>query len=398
MIGFTLTEEQHLLQRTARDFARTSMAPALRAVRGQTGADRWAMVEPVFRKGAALGFPRMMLPEAAGGLGHSAIDLCVVMEELAAGGDVAMAADLFNLTATVPLVLHRGGTAEQHARLLPPLVSDRGFLVAGAQSEPDVGGAELMYMGEDARLGPRTLAQPVDGGYVLRGRKSAFVTNAGQAEGFLIMARTALDRPVSQTLTMFWVERDTPGLTVGPSTKLIGWKTSGHAPLFLDDVFVPERNRIGAEGGAGMLFAQVPEMAVGLAACFVGLARATYDYALAYARERVSHGRPIIEHQTVGLKLADMAVDLQAARLLAWDAAAACATDPMQAATVKAPAAKTQAVQAAIRNAERCVQIMGGYGVTEEYEAGRMLVDAWIGYACDFTGDVLRLGMVPFLQ
>ncbi len=93
-----------------------------------------------------------------------------------------------------------------------------------------------------------------------------------------------------------------------------------------------------------------------------------------------------------------MAVDLQAARLMVWDAALAVATDPMAAATIKGPAAKTMAVDVAIKNAERAVQILGGYGVTKEYQAGNFLNDAWIGYSCDFTRDMLRLGMVPFLK
>jgi alkylation response protein AidB-like acyl-CoA dehydrogenase len=146
-----------------------------------------------------------------------------------------------------------------------------------------------------------------------------------------------------------------------------------------------------------MLLGAVAEMPVGLAACYVGLARAAYEYARTYAGQRVSWGRPIIEHQAVALKLADMYVDTQAARLMVWDAAHACETAPMAAGTVKAPAAKTFAVDVAIRNAQRCVEILGGYGVTKEYRAGKFLNDAMVGYACDFTRDLLRMGMVAFI-
>ncbi len=141
----------------------------------------------------------------------------------------------------------------------------------------------------------------------------------------------------------------------------------------------------------------IPEMPICLAAGFVGLARAAYEYALDYAKTRKSGGKRIIEHQAVALKLADMAVNVQTARLMVWDAAWAVEHDPMAAGTVKGPAAKTHAVDMAIRNAELAVQVLGGYGVASEYDAGRFLQDAWVGYACDFTRDVLRLGMVPFL-
>jgi alkylation response protein AidB-like acyl-CoA dehydrogenase len=395
MIGFTLTAEQLLLQKTARAFAADRVAPVAHAVR-HGKADK-AAVQALFHEGAALGFQKLLLPESAGGLGLSAVDACILLEELGAA-DVGIAGDLFALTMTVPLLILRGGNAEQHARLLPPFLSGQGVVVAGAQSEPNVGGSEIMSPSPDPARGPRTFAKRDGQDYVLNGQKSAFITNAGAAQGFVVMARTDLGKPVGESLTAFWIPRDTPGVTVGPSTALIGWKASSHAPLYLSDVRVPEHNRIGAEGQAGMLFAQLPEMPICLAACFVGLARAAYDKALDYAKSRSSHGVPIIEHQTVALRLADMAVDIQAARLMVWDAAAACADNWFEAATLKGPAAKTVAVDAAIRNAERLVQIMGGYGVTEEYGAGAMLNDAWIGWACDFTRDVLRLGMVPFLQ
>jgi alkylation response protein AidB-like acyl-CoA dehydrogenase len=398
MVNLSLSESQLALQRAARGFADGTIRPAVRALKSVPDApDRWALVEPVFRAGAALGFTRMLLPAEDGGVGLSCLEACLVMEELAAA-DIAIAADCFSLTATVPLMLSRGGTPAQRSRLLPRFVADRGFLAAGAQSEPDVGGSELMYQGEDTKIGPRTLARRVEGGYLLNGRKSAFITNAGHAEGFFILARTSLEQPVSRTLSVFFIPAGTPGLSVGRDTELIGWSSSSHAPVYLDDVFVPEEDRIGAEGQAGMLFGMVPEMPACLAACFVGLARAAYDYALDYARNRVSNGRPILEHQSVALKLADMAVEVQSARLMVWDAAHAAAADPMQAACLKGPAAKTFAVDAAIRNAERAVQVLGGYGVARDYDAGAMLADAWVGYSCDFTRDVLRLGMVPFLQ
>ena len=137
-------------------------------------------------------------------------------------------------------------------------------------------------------------------------------------------------------------------------------------------------------------------MAVGLAAAFVGLARAAFEQALAYSGERVSWGVPIRRHQAVGLKLADAAVDLQTARLLVWDAAAAVDRgDP--AAGWKVAAAKTHAVDVAIANAERAVQVHGGAGVSRGVGPEKLLRDAWTGYSCDFTRDVLRLNITEML-
>jgi alkylation response protein AidB-like acyl-CoA dehydrogenase len=270
-------------------------------------------------------------------------------------------------------------------------------VLAGAQSEPNVAGSELFCPTPDPKLGMRTVATRVDGGYVLRGQKSAFVTNGGIAERYFILARTALDRPMHETLSVFYVPADAPGFATGRRTELIGWKTSHHAELTFDDVRLDEGRRIGPEGGGGRILGMVPEMPIGLAACFVGLARAAYDCALEYSKRRRSWGMPLAQHQTVGVKLADMYCDLHSARLMVWDAALACETAPMEAAFLKAPAAKSHAVEVAIRNAQRCVEILGAYGVAAEYPAGRFLNDAWVGYSCDFTREVLRLGIAAAL-
>lgn len=397
MIAFEPTDEQRLLQQTARGFAERSIAPLVRRVRRDGSPDDpWPWVRPVFAEGVASGFTRLLVPEARGGLGGTCLDAVLLLEELGAA-DVGVAADYFSLTMTMPLLMLRGGTDAQIDRFLHSFLAAPDMVLAGAQSEPDVAGSELMTAGPDRAFGPRLRAWRDGDSHVLSGAKSAFITNAGAASSFFILARTAPDRPVSEGLTIFHVPASAAGLRVGRRTELIGWPLSTHAELLFDDVRVPDEDRVGPEGGAAMLFGQVPEMPVCLAACFVGHARVAYETALAYARDRRSTGLPLIEHQAVALKLADMAIALQSARLMVWDAARACETDPMAAAMLKAPAAKTKAVDAAIACAEGCMKIMGGYGVTREYEAGRYLNDAWVGYACDFTRDILHLGIARFL-
>jgi alkylation response protein AidB-like acyl-CoA dehydrogenase len=291
----------------------------------------------------------------------------------------------------------RNATAAQKVEWLDPVRRGVPVLFSGALSEPDRAGSDLFYPHPDPRVGVQTTARQDGDHWRLDGAKSAFVTNAGVADAYFVMARTAFDAPPAQSLTMFRVPSDTEGLSFGPPTRLSGWHTATHAELFLDGVRVDDDAVVGAVGEAGRVFASSPEIAICLAACFVGLARAAYEYAVEYAEQRRSWGVPIREHQTVALRLAEAAVDVQTARLAVWDAALAAEADPLAAAMRKAPAAKVVAVDAAIRNARRAVEVLGGYGVTSEYRAARYLSDAWVGWSCDFTRDLLLLGLAQAL-
>lgn len=405
MIGFTPSPEQRMLRDTAARFAADHIAPLVeRAKREGAPADPWEWVRPAFQAGAELGLTRIFLPVEQGGMGGACIDACIAFEELGAV-DVGVASDYFSLTACMPLLAMRAGGSAA-AKFVADFAAAPAMVLAGAQSEPNVAGSELLMAGDDAAHGPKLSARRVGGsggdgaeaGWVLRGSKSAFVTNAGAAEHFFIIARTAPDRPVMHGLSIFVVPAATPGLRVGKKTRLIGWPLTTHAELHFDDVALPAEALLGQEGGAAMAFGLVPEMPVCLAACFVGLARAAFHHARDYAEQRRSTGQPIARHQAVALKLAEMAINVETARLHVWSAADACATDPMAAAMLKAPMAKATAVDMAIRNAELAVQVLGGYGVTTEYDAGRYLADAWIGWSCDFTRDVLHLGIAQALS
>jgi acyl-CoA dehydrogenase len=396
MIGFTLSDEQTELRRTARAFADREVRPLASRLYQAREEASWDEVRPVYERGVETGFTRLLVPEEHGGLGGSALDLCIVLEEIGAA-DVGIAGDLFSLNATMPLMPLRSGSPAQVEDFMARFMGSP-MVIAGAQSEPNTGGSELMSAGPDAALGPKMPARRDGDSYVLEGEKSAFITNAGIADTFFILARTDPDKPVMEGLSIFEVPRDAPGLEVSRKTELIGWHASNHASVRFEGVLVSEEQRYGPEGSAAMTFASMPEMPVCLAACFVGLARQAFDEALAYARERRVGGKPIAEHQAVALKLAEMEVQTRTARLLVWDAACACETDPMAAGTTKAPIAKTAAVDAAIHNASRATEILGGYGVTREYGIGRYLNDAWVGYACDFTRDVQRIGLLPWLK
>lgn len=398
MIDFSLTQEQQTLQKTARDFAQSKIKPIVKMLDESNDPTLvpWDLCKGVFHKGADLGFTSLLLPQEYGGMGRKCIDLVLLQEELGVA-DVGIASNYFNLTAAMALLIAKAGTEEQRRQILSQVSSGEPLLFSAAESEPSVAGSDIFCPTPDPKIGMKTFAQRDGDTYVLNGTKSALVANAGIADAYFIMARTDLDKPMRESMSMFYVPADTPGLKSGKKTEMIGWKTCHHAEIYLDNVRVPTENLIGQEGQAGAILMLLPEMYIGLAASYVGLARAAYEYALDYAKHRVSWGRPLIEHQAVALKLTDMMVDTQAARLMVWDAAHAADTDPQLAVTVKGPAAKTFAVDVAIKNAQKAVEILGGYGITKEYQAGKFLNDAWIGYSCGFSRDILRLNLVNFM-
>jgi len=399
MIDFELSDEQRMYQDTARSFARERLRPIADAIRARDTARQtpWDLFRPVFAEAAGLGFTKLLIPEQYGGVGGSCLDNVLVMEEFGAA-DVGLAASFLGVSATAPMLILRGANDAQKQRWLSEITSRDDFVLASASSEPNVAGADSFSPDPNPAIGLKTLARRQGDRYVLHGTKAGFATNAGAASAYFIMARTDPTQPAFTSTSLFYVPADTPGLTVGKKTELIGWKTAMHAEVYLDQVRVPVENRIGEEGAnMGLFFMHVlPYLASGLAAAYVGLARAAFEYAFDYAHERVSWGKPIVEHQAVALKLADMLADIEAARLLVWKLAWAADRGDPEAAGMLSPIAKTTAVDTAIRNTERAMKILGGYGVASEYEVGRMHADAWVGDSCDGTHDLLRLSTVNF--
>ncbi|MBN3922051.1 acyl-CoA dehydrogenase family protein [Nostoc sp. NMS4] len=398
MIDFSLTQEQQILQTQARDFAQNEIQPVVRIIEESNNPEiePWEFCQKLFHKGSQLGFTSLMLPEELGGLGRKCIDLAIVLEEIGAV-DVSIACSYFNVTAAMSLFIAKVGTTEQQKRILSFVNSEKPHLFSAVESESNVATSDVFCPIQDPNIGIKTTAVRDRDVYILNGRKSSLITNAGIADAYFIIARTAMDKPLRESLSLFYVEADTPGIKFSKKTQLIGWNASHHAEIYLDNVPVPVENMIGQEGEAAKLLMLCPEFSIGVAASYVGLARAAYEYALNYAKQRISWGRPIIEHQAVALKLVEMMINTQAARLMVWDAAQQAETSPQLATTVKAPAAETFAVDVAIKNAQTAFEILGGYGATKESLAGKFLADANIGYSYDFTREVFRLGIVNFL-
>ncbi|MFN3258676.1 MAG: acyl-CoA dehydrogenase family protein [Ilumatobacter sp.] len=391
-----LTDEQLDMRRTVRRFATERVAPLAEAADRADGHLARQDFADIMSEAASFGLTSLMLPGAFGGADGSTVDNVVVQEELGAV-DVGIAGAL-NLVMTIPNMIAVGGTAEQQSTWLTRFATaERGHVLAGALNEPDVAGSELFCPVDDASLGLRTTATRTDAGYRIDGAKAGWVSNGGVADTYLVFARTAFDAPAAATTSAFLVPADSPGVQLGSRSEMLGMRTTWHAEVVFDGVEVPESHRVGEEGrGLELMGAASAGMAVGLASGFVGLARSALAASIAYADERRSWGKPIRQHQAVSLKLGDMAVELETARLLVHHAAVAVDRgDPSS--MWRVPAAKTHAVDVAIACAERAVQIHGAMGVARGVGPEKWLRDAWTGYACDFTRDVLRLQIADTL-
>ncbi|MFN3590756.1 MAG: acyl-CoA dehydrogenase family protein, partial [Thermaurantiacus sp.] len=272
MPSFALSDEQRQLQETARAFAAGEIAPlaerirAERRTKGDAAAPAWEHVAPVFRAAAGLGFLRLLIPEAHGGLGGTVFDHALVMEEFGAA-DHGIAASWFNVSTTAPVILEAGGSDAQKARWLGEIAAADDYVLASASSEPDVAGGDSFYPGNDPRIGLSARAVRDGEHWVLRGRKSGFSTNAGAARLYFVMARTALDGPARETTSMFLVPAGTPGLAMGSQTRLIGWDGAMQGEVILEDVRIPADHLVGGEGGNQALFFMkaLPVIACGLA-------------------------------------------------------------------------------------------------------------------------------------
>lgn len=248
--------------------------------------------DALLRAAAQVGLPGLLLPEQHGGAGRSCLDNALVQEEL--GAVDAGVAGALSLTMSVPSMLLAAGGPEQLARWVPRLLAEAPLVLAGALSESDVAGSDLFDPMADPSHGIRTWATRDGDGWIISGEKSGWVTNGGLAGVYLVFARTSSDGPAATTTTAFWVEADAPGLSVGARSELLGLRSAAHAPVHLDAVRVPDSDRIGGVGqGLVLMQTTTPGMAVGLAATFVGVARAALDVALDWSQQRRSWGQSI---------------------------------------------------------------------------------------------------------
>jgi acyl-CoA dehydrogenase len=369
-----LTDEQLEIQRLCREFAAREIRPISLAVDEADVEVPWGL----WRKAAGLGLTSFMLPAEYGGAGMTdCLTSCIVQEELSHGcagiGNLVTSNGFF---AEPVLVL---GDEEQKQRWLGPLAGDDPPLTALAITEPQ--------SGSDA-ASIRTRAKRVDGGYMLSGQK-AWISNGGFARFYVVFA-TVEPGSGHRGITAFLLQDDDPGLRCGPPIRKMGQRAIPNAELFLDDVQVSSERRLGDEGqGFTGLMQTFDRSRVTLAASATGLARAALEFAVQYAKERTQFGKPIAEHQAVAFRLADMALRVDASRLLTWRAARLL--DDGQRATTEAAMAKLHASETAMWCTWAAVQTLGGWGYSREYPVEKWMRDAKLEEIEEGTSDIQRL-------
>jgi short/branched chain acyl-CoA dehydrogenase len=369
-MDFDLPDDHELLRRTVRDFAENEVAPVAEEL-DRTKAFPYAIV----RQLGDLGLMGIPFPEEYGGAGADSLAYAIAVEELTRiDSSVAITLCAHTSLGTQPIYLF--GTEEQKREWLPELTSGR-MLGAFGLTEPEAG--------SDAG-NVRTRAQLDDGEWVIDGAKQ-FITNAGtDISGVVcITARTGGDE-----ISNLIVANGTPGYEQGAPYRKMGWNASDTRPLSFDGCRVPEENLLGRRGDGFKQFLRVLDIGrIGVAAMGVGLAQGALDQALAYAKERKAFGKPISKYQLIQAKLADMATEIEAARLLTYKAARL--KDANRNFTLTAAQAKLKTGRLAVRCAEEAVQIHGGYGYIEEYPVCRMYRDAKILTIGEGTDEVQQM-------
>jgi len=367
-----LTEEQELAQRTAHKFAREKVLPRAREIDEQGRVPRELIAEM-----ASLGFLGIYVPESYGGAGLDALSYALVSEEInraCASTGVVMSS---HVSLAVDPLLHYG-TDAQKDRFLRPLASGE-RLGCFALSEP-ASGSDAAAM--------RTSARREGDAWVLNGTKN-FITNGASGDIAIVFAQTDA-KSRHHGIAAFVVERGTPGFTVGKLEHKLGIRGSDTAQLVFQDCRVPAANLLGDVGqGFKIALSTLDGGRISIAAQAVGIARACLEDSLAYAKEREAFGKKIVEFQAIQWKLADMATEIDAARLLVWRAATL--KDRGEDHILAAAQAKLFASDVAVRAARECVQIFGGYGYLTDFPAERHYRDAKITEIYEGTSEIMNL-------
>jgi alkylation response protein AidB-like acyl-CoA dehydrogenase len=372
MIDFTLSDDQQAMRDLAHTFAEQEIRPVA-ADLDEREEFPWELVE----KAGTLGLTSYAFPESLGGLGVTdELTHCIISEELAWGcAGVATVLGGTHL-ASIPILL--AATREQQERLLKPVVERNGL--AGLALTEASAGSDVAAM--------TTTARREGDHYRLNGAKR-FISNGGIADLYVVFAAT--DRAKGHRgISAFIVPGDTPGLSGGRKEKKLGIRCSHTGEVLLDDVRVPVENRIGEEGSGFKLAMTTLDHSRPMVAAFaVGIARAAYEYARAYALERVQFGKPIAENQAIQFMLADMATEIEAARLMTWWAARA--TETGRPFLYESSMAKNFASDVAMKVTTDAVQIFGGYGYIREYPVEKLFRDAKITQIYEGTNQIQKM-------
>ncbi|MFT7517973.1 MAG: acyl-CoA dehydrogenase [Kiritimatiellia bacterium] len=371
MIGFGLTEDQQQYQDLAHQFAKDVIRPAS-AEHDRTAAYPWE----VLRQAHDMGMLNIHVEERFGGLELGSLDGCIMAEELSWGCSGISTAMEANGLALQPVIM--GGSDALKEKYVAPMI-DELKLAAYALTEPGAGSDVAAMRSTAVRKGDK---------YILNGNKM-WITNAGVADWFFVVAYT--DKSKSHRgMTAFLVEASWDGVEVGKKEMNMGQRCSDTRSITFTDVEVPAENMVGTEGDGWILAMKAfdhtrPQVAAGA----VGLARAAMEHAVRYSTERKTFGKPIAKHQSIQFMVAEMARDIEAARLLVWRAG--WEIDEGRRNTYFASIAKAFAADSAHRIASDAVQIFGGYGFNQEYPVEKLLRDSKIFQIYEGTSQIQRI-------
>jgi alkylation response protein AidB-like acyl-CoA dehydrogenase len=370
-MDFALSEDQVAIQDAARAFALAEFAP-----HSAHWDEEKVFPVDVMRSAAELGFGGIYVQEDVGGSGLGRLDSAVIFEELAYG-DVAVAAfmSIHNMAAWM---IDRFGSDELRRKYVPRMCTME-LIGSYCLTEPG-SGSDAASLRTTARL---------DGDhYVLNGSK-AFISGAGTSDVYVVMARTGGEGP--KGVSTFVVEKDTPGLSFGAQEKKMGWNAQPTAIVSFDDCRVPAANRVGMEGdGFRIAMMGLDGGRLNISACSLGGARLAFDTAKAYTETRKQFGKPLKDFQALQFKLADMATELEAARLMVRRGAWALDTrDPR--ATQYCAMAKRMATDACFQVADEALQLHGGYGYLKDYPLERIVRDLRVHRILEGTNEIMRV-------
>ncbi|WP_255784985.1 acyl-CoA dehydrogenase [Membranihabitans maritimus] len=367
-----LTDEQKMIVKAARDFVQTELLP------GVIERDKNALYpRDQIQKMAEMGFLGMMVDPEFGGGGMDTMSYVLVMEEISkvdASCSVVMSVN----NSLVCWGIEKFGTTEQKQKYLPRLVSGE-ILGAFCLSEPEAG--------SDATH-QRTTAVDKGDYYLVNGIKN-WITNGKYADVYLVMAQTDTEKR-HRGINAFIVEAESKGVSTGEKEDKMGIRASDTCSVLFDNVKVPKENRIG-EDGFGFTFAMktLEGGRIGIAAQALGIGAGAYELALKYSKERVTFGKPLYQHQDVAFKLADMATELEASRLLVYQAARD--KDAGKSYDYSGSMAKLYAAETAMKVTTEAVQIHGGYGYVREYHVERLMRDAKITQIYEGTSEIQKI-------
>ena len=372
-VSFALTDEQKALSDLAREFA----AKEIRPKEAEYDEKMQHPVE-VIAKAHELGLMNLHVPEEYGGLGLGCFDGMLVGEELywgCAGIGTSVSA---NGLGSGPVII--AGTDEQKAKWLKPLLEEP-ILCSFGLTEPGAGSDVAALKATAVREGDE---------YVINGSKT-FITNAGYADWTVVFAKTD-PRGGAKGMSAFIVPMDTPGVSIESHLEKMGQRSTDTSAFALQDVRVPAANRIGEEGdGFKIAMATLDFTRPGTAVGAVGVAQAAFEHAVDYAKQRVTFDVPIAMHQAINFMIADMATEIEAARLLTWQAAWMLDQGYGRKATLYSSFAKRFAADTAMKVATDAVQVFGGYGYIKEYPVEKLMRDAKLFQIYEGTSQIQRL-------